>query len=53
LDFSLVLFWTGRKEEPRVFLVVGTSELVGDSTVWCCSLVGAQSLETGVNEEEP
>jgi hypothetical protein len=20
---------------------------------WCCSLVGAQSLETGVNEEEP
>ena len=53
LDFSLVLFSTGRKVEQTVFLVVGASELVGDSVVWCCSLVGAQSLERGVDDEEP
>jgi hypothetical protein len=32
---------------------VGASELVGDSVVWCCSLVGARSLEREVDDEEP
>jgi hypothetical protein len=46
-------FVLDRKEKQSVFLVVRASELVGDSTVWCCSLVGAWSLQTGVNDEEP